>query len=58
MLTFSYESQEAWEIWQAAEAKQLQVLKNVLNAGEMQKDPDKHSDYFIPKEYFSRQPLI
>lgn len=46
------------------EGKQLLVLKNVLSAREMQKDPDKHSDDFIPKNtlraslwfsYFSEQ---
>lgn len=34
------------------------MLKYVLSAREMQKDSDKHSDDFIPKEYFSRQTLI
>ena len=34
------------------------TLKYVLGAREMQKDSDKHSDDFTPKEYFSRQTLI
>lgn len=49
MLIFSYENQEAQEILQTTEGKQLLVLKNVLSAREMPKDPDKHSDDFIPK---------
>lgn len=34
---------------QKTEGKQLRMLKNVLSTREMQKDPDKHSDDFIPK---------